>query len=75
MLTPVDITNRVFKGGIGYDKKDVEAFMLELSTDYRELYSSNVELKDKIATPKRERKHKQNKQRKRRPSSPFVLTQ
>ncbi len=50
MLTPVDITNRVFKGGIGYDKKDVEAFMLELSTDYRELYSSNVELKDKIAT-------------------------
>jgi len=50
MLTPVDITNRVFKGGIGYDKKDVEAFMLELSTDYRELYSSNVELNDKIAT-------------------------
>lgn len=50
MLTPVDITNRVFKGGIGYDKKDVEAFMLELSTDYRELYSSNVELKDKVAT-------------------------
>ncbi len=50
MLTPIDITNRVFKGGIGYDKKDVEAFMLELSTDYRELYSSNIELKDKIAT-------------------------
>ena len=50
MLTPVDITNKVFKGGIGYDKKDVETFMLELSTDYRELYSSNVELKDKIAT-------------------------
>lgn len=50
MLTPVDITNRVFKGGIGYDKKDVEAFMLELSTDYRELYSANVELKDKITT-------------------------
>ncbi len=50
MLTPVDIANRVFKGGIGYDKKDVEAFMIELSTDYRELYSSNVELNDKIAT-------------------------
>lgn len=50
MLTPIDITNRVFKGGIGYDKKDVETFMLELSTDYKELYSSNVELKDKVAT-------------------------
>ncbi len=50
MLTPVDITNKVFKGGIGYDKKDVESFILELSTDYRELYSSNVELKDKVAT-------------------------
>lgn len=50
MLTPVDITNKVFKGGIGYDKKDVEAFMLELSTDYKELYSLNVELKDKITT-------------------------
>ncbi len=50
MLTPIDITNRVFKGGIGYDKKDVEAFMLELSTDYKELYSSNVELNDKITT-------------------------
>ncbi len=50
MLTPVDITNRVFKGGIGYDKKDVETFMAEFSADYRELYSSNVELKDKITT-------------------------
>jgi len=50
MLTPVDLTNKIFKGGIGYDKKDVEAFMVELSTDYRELYSANIELKDKIAT-------------------------
>lgn len=49
MLTPVDVNNKVFKGGIGYDKKDVETFMLEMSTDYGELYRSNVELKDKVA--------------------------
>lgn len=50
MLTPVDVQNKVFKGGIGYDKKDVEAFIQELSTDYEQLYRSNVELKDKVAT-------------------------
>lgn len=50
MLTPVDVQNKVFKGGIGFDKKDVEAFMEELSSDYSELYRSNVELKDKVAT-------------------------
>ena len=50
MLTPVDVQNKVFKGGIGFDKKDVEAFMKELSADYETLYRSNVELKDKVAT-------------------------
>ncbi len=50
MLTPVDVQNKAFKGGIGFDKKDVEAFMAELSSDYSELYRSNVELKDKVAT-------------------------
>lgn len=50
MLTPVDLQNKVFKGGIGFDKKDVEAFMHELSSDYEQLYRSNVELTDKVAT-------------------------
>ncbi len=50
MLTPVDLQNKVFKGGIGFDKKDVEAFMHELSSDYEQLYRSNVELNDKVAT-------------------------
>ncbi|MGN0153762.1 MAG: DivIVA domain-containing protein [Lachnospiraceae bacterium] len=49
MLTPVDVQNKVFKGGIGFDKKDVENFMGELSSDYEMLYRSNVELKDKVA--------------------------
>lgn len=50
MLTPVDLQNKAFKGGIGYDKKDVESFMHELSSDYEQLYRSNVELTDKVAT-------------------------
>ena len=50
MLTPVDVQNKVFKGGIGYDKKDVETFMKELSSDYEQLYRSSVEMKDKVAT-------------------------
>jgi cell division septum initiation protein DivIVA len=50
MLTPVDVQNKVFKGGIGFDKKDVETFMKDLSSDYEQLYRSNVELKDKVAT-------------------------
>lgn len=50
MLTPVDVQNKVFKGGIGFDKKDVENFMGELASDYGMLYRSNVELKDKVAT-------------------------
>ena len=49
MLTPVDLQNKVFKRGIGYDKKEVEAFLSEITSDYEELYRSNVELKDKIA--------------------------
>ncbi|MDE5778907.1 MAG: DivIVA domain-containing protein [Lachnospiraceae bacterium] len=50
MLTPIDIQNKTFKGGIGFDKKEVEIFMSVLSNDYAALYSSNVELKDKVAT-------------------------
>lgn len=50
MLTPVDVQNKIFKGGIGFDKKDVEMFMKEVSADYEQLYRSNVELKDKVAT-------------------------
>jgi len=50
MLTPVDVQNKVFKGGIGYDKRDVEMFIREVAADYEQLYRSNVELNDKVAT-------------------------
>lgn len=50
MLTPVDVQNKIFKGGIGYDKRDVESFIKEVASDYETLYRSNVELKDKVST-------------------------
>lgn len=50
MLTPIEIQSKVFKSGIGYDKKDVEAFMKNVLSNYEELYKENVELRDKIST-------------------------
>ena len=50
MLTPVEIQAKTFKsGGLGYDKKDVEAFMREVNRSYEILYRENMELKDKVA--------------------------
>ena len=49
MLTPVEIQNRVFKsGGLGYDKKDVDSFMKEISDSYEILYREKMELADKV---------------------------
>ena len=48
MLTPIEINGKVFKSGIGYDKKDVESFIKKVSTDYEAMYKENVELNDKL---------------------------
>lgn len=49
MLTPVEIQNRVFKsGGLGYDKKDVDSFMKEITDSYEMLYREKMELNDKV---------------------------
>lgn len=49
MLTPVEIQSKSFKsGGLGYDKKDVDAFMREVLSGYEELYRENMEQKDKL---------------------------
>ena len=49
MLTPVEIQNRVFKsGGLGYDKKDVDSFMKEITDSYEMLYREKMELADKV---------------------------
>ncbi len=50
MLTPLDIQQKHFKAGLGYDKKDVQAFFDEVSKSYGELYRSNAELKEKVIT-------------------------
>ncbi|MBE5964739.1 MAG: DivIVA domain-containing protein [Lachnospiraceae bacterium] len=49
MLTPLDIKNKSHKGGIGYAKKEMDAFLLELLTDYEVLYKANKELEDKVS--------------------------
>lgn len=49
MLTPIEIQSRVFKsGGLGYDKKDVDAFMKEIVESYEMLYREKMELMDKV---------------------------
>lgn len=49
MITPIEIQNKVFKsGGLGYDKKDVDAFMQEILDNYEMLYREKMEMNDKI---------------------------
>ena len=46
MLTPVDIQQKKFHVGLGYDKKDVNTFFDSVSESYESLYRSNAELKE-----------------------------
>lgn len=48
MLTPVDIQQKKFHTGIGYDKKDVNTFFESVAESYEQLYRSNAELKEKV---------------------------
>ncbi len=50
MLTPVDIQQKKFRTGLGYEKKDVNAFFDVVSDAYEKLYRSNAELKEKVIT-------------------------
>ncbi|MDE6024418.1 MAG: DivIVA domain-containing protein [Lachnospiraceae bacterium] len=50
MLTPVDIQQKKFHMGIGYDKKDVNEFFKEVAESYEQLYRSNAELKESVNT-------------------------
>lgn len=47
MLTPSEILDKQFKSGLGYDKKEVEQFLGELSTDFRTLLAENETLAKK----------------------------
>lgn len=48
MLTPIDIQSRTFKGGIGYDRKDVDSFVSEVVENYENLYKENQNLSRKV---------------------------
>lgn len=48
MLTPIDIQSKSFKGGFGYDRKDVDNFLAEIIENYENLYKENVNLSKKI---------------------------
>lgn len=50
MLTPVEMQSKTFKsGGLGYDKKDVDAYMKEVLRSYETIYRENMELKDRVS--------------------------
>ena len=46
MLTPSEIREKTYKNGLGYDKKDVEQFIQELSNDFERLLSENENLRN-----------------------------
>lgn len=50
MLTPVDIQQKKFHVGLGYDKKDVNTFFESVAENYEQLYRSNADLKAKVTT-------------------------
>ena len=47
MLTPIEIKSKKFKGSIGYNKKDVDAFMFQVLDNYETLYKTNKDLDEK----------------------------
>lgn len=48
MLTPSEIREKTYKSGLGYDKKEVEQFIQEVSQDYEKLLCENESLNKKI---------------------------
>lgn len=48
MLTPQEIREKQFKTGLGYDKKDVEQFMQDVSADLEALLQENETLTKKL---------------------------
>ncbi len=48
MLTPSEIREKTYKNGLGYDKKDVDQFILEVAGDFEQLLSENDTLKKDI---------------------------
>lgn len=49
MLTPIELNEKRFKSGMGYNKRDVDAFFENVAYDYERLYKENTELKEKMS--------------------------
>lgn len=47
-MKPSDILDKQLKTGIGYDKKEVEQFLHDISSDFRTLHQENADLSNKI---------------------------
>ena len=50
MLTPVDLQQKKFTHGMGYARKDVDAFFDIVVLSYTELYKSNADLTNQVST-------------------------
>lgn len=48
MLTPSEILEKQFKAGLGYDKKEVELFLHEVSSEVNTIQQENADLKKKL---------------------------
>ena len=49
MMTPLDIQNKVFKKAFnGYDKQEVDEFIMLILADYEKIYKTSIESTDKI---------------------------
>lgn len=47
MLSPIDIQSKTFKGGLGYDRKEVDNFLAEIVESYEVISQENKDLKRK----------------------------
>lgn len=49
MLVPLDIQHKTFKTAVsGYNKQEVQEFLLQLEKDFAQLYRDNKELQEKV---------------------------
>lgn len=62
MLTPMDIQQKRFHAGIGFEKKDVLTFFESVSESYEKLYRSNAELKERVTTLEDKLQHYKTKE-------------
>lgn len=62
MLTPVDIQQKKFRIGLGYEKKEVNDFVKDVLKDYESLYKTNAQLQNEVSTLSDSLQHYKNKE-------------